>query len=217
MSTVERPLRRDAERNRRRILDAARELFAERGLDATLNDVAHHAGVGVGTVYRRFPDKAHLIDALFEERLQELIGWAEQAAEDADPWRGLTGFLERALALQSTDRAMKEILLGSSERAERVDKVRAGILPPISRVVQRAQEAGQLRAGIVPEDMPVIQMMIGAIIDAARGIAPELWRRYLEIVLTGIRANPPAGAALAPPALSVERTRRMMEAWRPQR
>ena len=73
MAVSERPLRRDAERNRQRILEAARELFAERGLGVTLNDIAHHAGVGVGTVYRRFPDKAQLIDGLFEQRLEEFV------------------------------------------------------------------------------------------------------------------------------------------------
>src|SRR6058998_191476 len=68
VTATDHPLRKDAERNRQRILDAARELFAERGLGVTLNDVAHHAGVGVGTVYRRFPDKEVLIDTLFQEQ-----------------------------------------------------------------------------------------------------------------------------------------------------
>ena len=79
MATSERPLRRDAERNRQRILDAARELFTERGLAVTLNDIAHHAGVGVGTVYRRFPDRVQLIEALFEQRLEQIRELAEAA------------------------------------------------------------------------------------------------------------------------------------------
>src|SRR5438270_2551864 len=97
MATVERPLRKDAERNRRRILDAAAELFTERGLGVTLNDIAHHADVGVGTVYRRFPNKELLIDALFEDRLAEFAKLAEDALTDSDPWHGLVGFLECAL------------------------------------------------------------------------------------------------------------------------
>jgi AcrR family transcriptional regulator len=76
--TRDRPLRKDAERNRRRILDAARELFAERGLGVTLNDIAHHAGVGVGTVYRRFPDKSRLIEELFEQQIGELVALMER-------------------------------------------------------------------------------------------------------------------------------------------
>src|SRR5437764_10570760 len=101
MATVERPLRKDAERNRQRILDAAAELFAQRGLGVTLNDIAHHAGVGVGTVYRRFPDKADLIDGLFEQRIGSIVEIADEALADPDPWRGLTSFIERACGLQA--------------------------------------------------------------------------------------------------------------------
>src|SRR5207248_4027407 len=104
----DRPLRADAERNRQRILDAARELFADRGLGVTLNDIAHHAGVGVGTVYRRFPDKKQLIDGLFEQRLEDLVALMDLAVSDPDPWRGLSGFLEHALELQAADRGLRE-------------------------------------------------------------------------------------------------------------
>src|SRR5437763_16995374 len=94
MSTaVERPLRKDAERNRRRILDAAAELFSERGLGVTLNDVAHHADVGVGTVYRRFPNKQLLIDALFEDRFADIVQLAQDGLDNPNPWQGLVGFL----------------------------------------------------------------------------------------------------------------------------
>src|SRR5919199_5999469 len=103
-------LRKDAERNRQRILDAARELFAERGLGVTPNDIAHHADVGVGTVYRRFPDKALLIDALFEQRLEEIADIFRAALQDPDPWHGLTWLLERQYELQAKDRGLKEIL-----------------------------------------------------------------------------------------------------------
>jgi AcrR family transcriptional regulator len=98
MTSPTRPLRRDAERNRQRILAAAGELFAERGLSVTLDDIARHAGVGVGTVYRRFPDKNELIDALFEDRLKALCAAAEAALASDDPWDGLVLFLERGVA-----------------------------------------------------------------------------------------------------------------------
>src|ERR1700761_3739438 len=93
VSEPERPLRKDAERNRRRILRAASDVFTERGLEATLDDVAREAGVGVGTVYRRFPDKAALADALFEERIDALVELATQAHAADDPWEGLAGFM----------------------------------------------------------------------------------------------------------------------------
>src|ERR1700721_3342156 len=91
-----RPLRRDAERNRQRILRAAAEVFTTRGLQATLDDVARHAGVGVGTVYRRFPDKESLVEALFEERLAAMVALAEKALAEPDSWTGLVSFLSSA-------------------------------------------------------------------------------------------------------------------------
>src|ERR1700712_2178821 len=90
-------LRKDAAVNRERLLTAASELFAERGLNVTLNDIAHHAGVGVGSAYRRFPNKEAVIDALFEKQLDDLASLAEQALQDADAWHGLVSFLERSL------------------------------------------------------------------------------------------------------------------------
>jgi AcrR family transcriptional regulator len=85
VSDQPRPLRRDAEQNRQRILAAAREVYSERGLDVTLDDIARHAGVGVGTVYRRFPGKEALIDALFEDKVNSLLSLAEEALANLDP------------------------------------------------------------------------------------------------------------------------------------
>src|SRR6201996_3844948 len=90
----ERRLRRDAERNRQRILAAAAEVFTEHGLDATLDEVARAAGVGVGTVYRRFPDKESLVAELFRERVDALVTVAEEACTARDPWQGLVTYLE---------------------------------------------------------------------------------------------------------------------------
>src|SRR3954465_11282391 len=104
------PLRKDAARNRERLLTAASELFAERGLNVTLNDIAHHAGVGVGTAYRRFANKEEVIDALFEERLQAVAKVATDALGNPDPWSGLVSFLERALGMQFGDRGLNQIM-----------------------------------------------------------------------------------------------------------
>src|ERR1700712_1247603 len=93
-------LRRDAAENRDRLLTAARQLFAERGLGVTLNDIAHHAGVGVGTAYRRFANKEEVIDALFEQGLQQVAAVAREALDDPDAWHGLVSFLERTLDMQ---------------------------------------------------------------------------------------------------------------------
>src|SRR5690349_18328147 len=99
------PLRADAERNRRRLLDAAAELFAAKGLSVGLDEIARHAGVGVGTAYRRFPDKAELIQALFDDRVAQLLALAEAGLADEDPWRGFVGFLDGATELQANNRA----------------------------------------------------------------------------------------------------------------
>jgi AcrR family transcriptional regulator len=184
------PLRKDAERNRQRILEAAAELFAERGLGVTLNDIAHHAGVGVGTVYRRFPDKGELVEQLFEQRLEELVGLMETAAADPDPWRGLTSFFEHALALQSKDFAIKDLVLSSPTGFDRVTRIRSRLMPLAVGLVERAKAAGELRADFAPTDLPMIQLMISTIIDGAREVDSGLWRRYLQIVIQGLRADP---------------------------
>src|SRR4051812_11232440 len=104
---AERPLRRDAELNRQRILTAAADAFAEGGLAVTMDEIARRAGVGVGTVYRRFPDKELLIEALFEQRIDELVVLAEAARDEADPFAGLARFFESFVAIQAADRGLK--------------------------------------------------------------------------------------------------------------
>ena len=212
--TSERPLRKDAERNRQRILDAARELFARDGLGVTLNDIAHHAGIGVGTVYRRFPDKAQLIQELFEEQVGELVGLMEDAVEDPDPWRGLTGFMRRNLELQARDRAFREIMAGTPEAAQRLQQIRDRMLPLGVQLVQRAQDAGALRTDFRPSDVPMMFLMLTAVLDASREVEPDLWRRYLDIFIQGLRAEPAAPEPLATPALDGRQVPSVMGAFR---
>jgi AcrR family transcriptional regulator len=210
----ERPLRKDAERNRQRILDAARELFAQEGVGVTLNDIAHHAGVGVGTVYRRFPDKSQLIEELFEQQVTELVGLMEEAVEDPDPWRGLTGFLRRNLELQARDRAFREIIVGTPEAAQRMQQVRARMFPLGAKLVQRAKDAGALRADFEPSDVPMMFLMLTTVLDAAREVQPELWRRYLEVFIQGLRAEPTPPEALATPPLEGPQVPSVMSAFK---
>jgi AcrR family transcriptional regulator len=217
MSVTDRPLRSDAERNRQRILDAARELFAQRGLGVTLNDIAHHAGVGVGTVYRRFPDKDQLIDGMFEQRVEEIVGLAQAALEDPDPWAGITGFLEAALELQARDRAIKELVLGGSGGLERVSRIRERMYPIVASLVTRARDAGVLRPDVEPQDFPILQMMLAEVIDVARDVEPELWRRFLTIVLDGLRAGRSGPTALGAPPVPLDRLPEVMAAFGPAR
>ena len=184
-----RPLRRDAARNRERILAAAAELFTERGLQVTLDEVAHRAGVGVGTVYRRFPDKEALTDALFEERLTALVDLAQQALADPDEWAGLVSFLEQAGALLSADLGLRQILMFATYGQDRVGEARSRLLPVVTQLVTRAQAAGVLRADLRPTDVPLIEMMLAAVADYARPARPEIWRRYLALIVDGLRPS----------------------------
>jgi AcrR family transcriptional regulator len=213
----DKPLRRDAERNRRRILDAARELFAEQGLGITLNEIAHHAGVGVGTVYRRFPDKSELIEELFEQRVEDIVSLAAAALDDPDAWRGLKTFLQRALELQANDRGVKDLITASTDGLDRVAKIRSRLLPIGLELVRRAREAGQIRSDIAAPDLPVIQLMLSTLIDASREVSPDLWRRYLGIITRGLSAHPEREPELITAPLAPDQVDHVMSFLKPAR
>jgi len=189
-STGGRPLRRDAERNRQQILVAARAAFAERGLEVTLDEIAQRAGVGVGTVYRRYANKDDLIDELYEDIVNELAAAAEAELAHNDPWKGLVGFLEQSLAMQASNSALKEIMAGGSHRGrERVARARERVAPLASEIFERAKRSGRLRPDVTETDMATIHMMLGAVIDSTRATEPDAWRRYFGIVLDGLRTR----------------------------
>jgi AcrR family transcriptional regulator len=194
MATSERPLRKDAEHNRQLVLDAAREVFAEHGLDAGLHEIAKRAGVGVGTVYRRFPDKEELIDALFHDRIGEVVGMAEEALEREDAWEGLRHFLVGVLELQAGDRGLYDCIFNSGDVRSRAAYGRERIAPLVMKLVARAQEQGTLRADVGGFDIGLLRQMLGSFIERTRDTSPDLWRRYLEIVLDGLRARPGTSA-----------------------
>src|SRR5262245_52034878 len=143
-----RPLRRDAERNRQRILEAATEVFNERGLDVSLDEIARHAGGGVGTVYRRFRTKEELVDALFMTRLSTVAAIAEQALKAPDPWAGLVSFMERMAETMAGDLGLRQILMFATYGRDLVAIAREHNAPLVERLVGRAQAAGQLRSDL---------------------------------------------------------------------
>jgi AcrR family transcriptional regulator len=196
-------LRRDAERNRLRILEAAGEAFAEGGLTITLDEIARRAGVGVGTVYRRFPNKDLLIDALFEDRIGAIVQLAEAALEDDDAWRGFTSFLERAIALQAADRGLRELLLSTRRGQERVAQARGQIKPLVDVLVERAQVQGRLRADFRSTDVPLILFMADGVVDVTAEAAPETWRRALGLVLDGLATRRDAPSPLRAEPLEI--------------
>jgi AcrR family transcriptional regulator len=140
--------------------------------------------VGVGTVYRRFPDKDTLIDALFEERIDEIAAAAHHALSASDPWEGLVGFLHQENALLSSDRGLRQVLL--SRGAHKTERAREKIAPIATELVARAQQAGSLRADLDVFDLPLIDLMVSAIADMTREVSPELWQRALTIIIDGL-------------------------------
>jgi AcrR family transcriptional regulator len=181
-------LRRDARENRNRILAAARAAFAAEGVDVPVEAIADRAGVGMGTLYRRFPTKHDLVQAVIEESLDAFVVAAEEGLAEDDPWTGFTGFVERVLELHVENRALREVLAGT-EHGHARDAVRRRVRPLVRRLLERAHADGSLRPDFAPEDMPLVFMTAGRVLEAGRGVAPDLWRRYLGLLLDGLRAG----------------------------
>jgi AcrR family transcriptional regulator len=185
-----RPLRRDAERNRQRILAAARQVFTERGLDASLDEVARCAGVGVGTVYRRFADKEQLVDALFAERVEELTAIFERALADPDPWRALVTFLHEWAGAMATDVGLKQMMMFAAYGGgSRFCIARDRFAPLATRLVARARAAGVIRDDFAPTDLPLIGLMLSTAAEYAQNVRPDIWERYLTMIIDGMRVS----------------------------
>jgi AcrR family transcriptional regulator len=181
------PLRRDAERNRQLLLRTAHALMARDGLGVSYEEIARAAGTGMGTVYRRFPERQDLMDALFAEHIDTVVSLAEEAGRSADAWAGITAFLQRQLELEAGHRGLGELLRGGHKSSALVARCTARITPLVAQLVERAIRAGQLPAGVGPSDLIAVHFMVGAVIDAARPVDPNLWRRALTVALAGLR------------------------------
>lgn len=184
-----RPLRVDAERNRRRIMAAAHEVFAERGLDVTLDDIARHAGVGVGTAYRRFASREELIDAVFESEVRRVVALGRQSLAHEDAWDGLVEFFQAVAQLFAENHGLREVLLESVGNRPRLTAVRDELHPVVAALFARARQDGRLRDDIEPTDFPLIQIMLGAVTQHSGTVSPDLWKRYLALVLDGMRSG----------------------------
>jgi AcrR family transcriptional regulator len=211
---TDRPLRADAERNRQRILAAAGTLFAERGLCVSLDDIAHHAGVGVGTVYRRFPDKDALIDALFEGRIREIEALARRCLAIEDPWEAFATLTLEVSRLHARDRGLKETLLEGTRGRDRVRRAREVVTPLADQILVRAQRAGVLRDDIDSIDMPLLHVAVGYVADRTRDVAPDYWERVATILLDGLAVRRDAPTPLPAASLGDEQLGRAMTSGR---
>jgi AcrR family transcriptional regulator len=171
------PLRADAERNLRRVLDAAAEVFAERGPDASVDEIARRAGVGHATVFRRFPTKDDLIAAVARQRIAVLMEIAAEALAEPDAAEGVETFFWRAADLHARGLGIYECLERCEELPEAKELRRAA-----TELVKRAQAAGAMRTDVTAEDALAL---IGAAIDAG----PGRWRQHLTVVLDGLRTR----------------------------
>ena len=212
-----RPLRRDAERNRQRLLDAAREVFAARGVDVTLDDIARHAGLSVGALYRHFPGREELVEALFDTKLDEIADWAEQARHDPDAWAGLTGFLQRTTSAMAADRGLRDVLFSRTYGHDRVERARERLAPAIDALVARCQRDGAVRADLTGADIALVQFMIAALIEYTEPVDPDLWPRYLALVLDGLRHEGATRTSLPHPAPAAQNVSDVARHWKPQR
>src|SRR5262245_9129452 len=192
MSTVEidtpRKQRSDARRNRARVLDAARRQLSEHGLDTQIEQIAREAGVGVGTVYRHFPTKEALFEALAEDKFEGLARAAREGLELDDPWEGFVHLMTYAGGRMAGDRGLGEAMdqrpgiCGAAATA-------AGLPELTAELVERAQAAGRLRPDVTADDVPSLICGLGRAVRAGAEGGPSMsWERYLEIILAGLRA-----------------------------
>lgn len=189
-----RPLRADAERNRTRILDAGRRVFAEHGLGVGVDVVAREAGVGVGTLYRRFPTKEDLLAAIVEERAAALRATLAEI-DEPDPWEAFAAAAAALAQKSARDRGFFEALQSADQPLPLPVCAREHATAAIAPFLARAQAAGVVRADVVAFDVLVLCANAGRMPRWRSELEPDLWRRFLAIMLDGLRA---AGASALP-------------------
>ena len=194
---ADRPLRRDAEQNRQRLLDAAADVFADRGLEASVDEIARAAGVGMGTLYRRFPTKDALISALVHDVLSTMLEIAREGTARSDG-TGLEYFLEAVSAYQAAHRGCLARLWNAGPEHELVQEIRR----LIEVMLSEAKRHGKVRADITGADVTIALWAIRGIIETTQGRAPEAWQRHLDVYIAGLR---PAADPLPDRVLSREK------------
>jgi AcrR family transcriptional regulator len=208
-------LRVDAERNRQRVVAAARQAFAELGIEVPMEEIARRAGVGVGTLYRRFPTRADLIAAAFEAKMRAQAEAARQAVEDPDPWRAFCSYVEQMCAMQAGDRGFTTVLTMTFPTAKRFEADRERAYADFAALVERAKAAGKLRADFVTEDLPIFLMANAGVLAATADAAPEAWRRLVGYLIQACAA--PAAQPLPDAPAPRQLYRALLRATHPQR
>lgn len=193
-------LRGDARRNRERILDAAGELFAARGLDVPTAAIARRAGVGVATLYRRFPTKESLVVAVFAGQFAACVAVVDTALDDPDPWRGFRTVIEYVCLTQARDRGFGAALAAALRDTIDVERERGEAIRGFAELTRRAQASGRLRADFTPADLTLVLMANGGIVADSAEIREAASRRLVAYLIEGFRADRGEPAAPLPPA-----------------
>jgi len=184
----ERPLRRDAARNRERILTAAQEVFSEQGLNAPIEDVARRAGVGVATLYRRFPTRPELIACAFASKMQDYADATDQALAHDDAWEGFCWYVERVCQMQADDHGFTDVLTMTFPMSPEFQEINDRVFLRFATLVKRAKASGRLRKDFTTEDLPLILMANAGVIGGTGLAAPDAWRRLVALVLQALEA-----------------------------
>lgn len=212
-TSQEKSLRKDAASNRVLIVEAAKRVFSEHGFSATLHDVAKEAGVGVGTVYRRFANKQELMQEIYEEQIEELLGILHTALAFENSWECLVYYLENATRIQVRDRGMAQIISGQDMSSEVFASSKNRIAPLVNQVIERGIQDGVVRADAQGTDLIFIQVgliniarLVGSNRAEHKPDTSELYRRYLWLALESLRKHRPTDLPLPVPALTTEET-----------
>lgn len=193
-------LRSDALHNRTRILEVARETFAARGIDVTMREIARRAGVGVATLYRRFPTKELLVTAAFADQMATCASVVDDALADPDPWRGFCTVVEKICAMQAVDRGFTAAFVSAFPDSVDFEGVRARAEEGFAELTGRAKACGQLRADFTQADLTLLIMANGGIVADTAEVALAASRRLAALLLQSFRAHPADPPAPLPPA-----------------
>ncbi|MEU6372501.1 helix-turn-helix domain-containing protein [Streptomyces sp. NPDC046909] len=198
-SDTAQPLRSDAERNRERIIAAARTVFARDGLGASMASVAREAGVGIATMFRRFPTKEELVDAVFFDRMDAYARTVAAALDDPDPWHGFVGYIETACAMQAADFGFADVLITTFPTAKAMEERRNAAYEGMVELIGRAKATGRLREDFDPSDLVLLHMANAGVVNATGAAAPDAWRRVAALFIQSFAA-PARGPLPASPA-----------------
>ena len=202
-----RRLRADAARNRDAIVAVARDVFAEQGLEAPLEAIAALAGVGIATLYRRFPTREKLVAAALTAKVAEYAEAAEQALAVADPSVGFAGFVQRICELQADDRGLSDLLSMTLSADEQVEQLRRTANDQVVTLIERAKADGALREDFTGEDLVLLLIATSAVMHVTRADAPGAWRRFVALALDAFRRQD--SPVLPDPPTTAQMTRAM--------